>query len=383
MVLSDSTVQDFRQTIEKDWNTLIADWVKIAETPAPTGEEQRRAQIVAELFREYGAETVEQDGLGNVIARTREETSPTLAITAHLDTVFDHSVDHTVSLDDRVIQGPGVGDDSLGLAALVSLLRTLPRRDLGDCLLVATCGTEGEGNLLGSREFLEAFSDQLDFALCLEGHRLSRIDHRSLGTHRIKIRAKSDGGHVWRDETGVNPIEVLSDLIVELKQVTALKKEEGIVNFGMFRGGSAYNTVPYEAELKVEIRVSRHELLSELTAKLEQTVDSFAMDSSLELGIETVSRRPVAEIPREHWLVRSVESVHDQIGLNSRFGAASSDSSVFLDAGVPAVTLGLAEGENKHRPNETIDLSSVRTGQLQLLLSIIEASKQFRRERDR
>lgn len=375
MSLSPSTVDALKNDISDDRMTLISDLVKISQTPAPTFDEEERAQLMVSLFEEYGVDVVDRDDAGNVIGRVQERDVPAVCLVAHLDTVFDRSIDHTVNLDDRVIQGPGVGDDGLGLATLLSVLRLLPKKDLGNLVLLATTGTEGDGNLRGSRHFAQNHSTDIGFTLCLEGHRLGRIDHHSLGTRRVHIDAESDGGHVWRDQTGTNPIEVLGDLVVRIRTLNESYNGSGtdhVINFGMIQGGSAYNTVPYEGELNVEVRSSDTDILMSLINDINEIVDETDGETDVDLSIEQVSERPVSGIGTDHWLVKTIRDVHDQIGVSTELGAASSDSSVFLDAGIPTVTLGLADGANKHRPNETIEIDSLETGQLQVLLSVIE-----------
>jgi len=376
MGLSSSTVESIEETVKADQKTLIADLVKISQTPAPTFDEDERARLVASMFEEYGVDVVDRDDAGNVIGRVKEKDVPAVCLVAHLDTVFDRSVDHTVNLDDRVIQGPGVGDDSLALATLMSVLRNLPDSDAGNLLLVATTGTEGDGNLRGSRHFVNNYEDDIGLALCLEGHRLGRIDHRSLGTRRALISASSEGGHVWRDETGQNPIGVLGELIADIREFdVSPSSDDEVVNLGKIRGGTAYNTVPYEAELSVEVRATTNERLEDLFSSIDKLVDNVARDTSVDLGIKEVSDRPVSGIADDHWLVKTIRDIHDEIGIESTPGAASSDSSLFLDAGIPTVTIGLAHGTNKHRTNETIEIDSLPRGQMQVLLGVIKGKK--------
>ncbi|MFB6226922.1 MAG: M28 family peptidase, partial [bacterium] len=219
--MTESDFESFRQQVRNDRMTLLTDIVNISQTPAPTFDEGERAQLMERRFREEGVDNVYQDPEGNVVAQIKSRDVPAVCLTAHLDTVFDRSVDHTVHVDDREITGPSVGDDSLGLATLLSMIRLLPVDDIGHLILVATTGTEGDGNLRGSRYFVEHCRSDIGFAYCLEGHRLGRIDHWSLGNNRIRISAESRGGHVWRDreKTGRNPIEVIGTLIKRLSEI--------------------------------------------------------------------------------------------------------------------------------------------------------------------
>lgn len=383
MRLTQSDIETYRDRIKNDRMTLLTDIVNISQTPAPTFDEGDRAQLMERRFREEGVDNVYRDPEGNVVAQVKSKDVPAVCLTAHLDTVFDRSVDHTVHVDDREITGPSVGDDSLGLATLLSMLRLLPLDDVGHLILVATTGTEGDGNLRGSRYFVEHCRTDIAFTYCLEGHRLGRIDHWSLGNNRIRITAESRGGHVWRDRsrTGRNPIEVIGGLINRLSQIedeVQTPDEISFINFGMIRGGTAYNTVPYECDLNVEIRSTDSDHLSEMFDRIFETVEEVSRKTDVEITLREVTRRPVSGIDEDHWLVENMEQIHDQLGLNTVTGPASSDSCIFLDEGIPTLTLGLARGENKHRENENLEINSLETGQLQTLAGVLEGVNRIR-----
>ena len=75
----------------------MAEQVKIAEIESPTFAEKVRGEAVMELMRSYGLTDVVMDPSGNVVGRRPGTGSgPTLAIAAHLDTVFPAGTDLTV-----------------------------------------------------------------------------------------------------------------------------------------------------------------------------------------------------------------------------------------------------------------------------------------------
>jgi acetylornithine deacetylase/succinyl-diaminopimelate desuccinylase-like protein len=357
--------------------TLLSDIVKISQTPAPTFEEGERADLLEHRFREEGVDNVRKDPEGNVVAQIKNRDVPAVCLTAHLDTVFDRSVNHTVHIDDRRITGPSVGDDSLGLATLLAVIRLLSPEDVGHLICVATTGTEGDGNLRGTRYFVDHSRTDIGFAYCLEGHKLGRIDHWSLGNNRIRIQVESRGGHVWRDrkKTGENPIEVIGLLINRLRKIEDdIQRDDEIsfINCGMVDGGTAYNTVPYESELNVEIRSTNSDLLEQMFNEIFNTVETISDETDVNINVKEVTRRPVTGIEGDHWLVTSMEDLHSRLEIPSIKGPASSDSCIFLNEGIPTLTLGLARGENKHRTNESLEIDSLEAGQLQVLAGVLE-----------
>ncbi len=380
MTLKEVNLSDLRQDVASDRMNLIADIVKISQTPAPTFDERDRAEVLASRFRELYVDNVYIDPEGNVVAHRKTRDVPPVCVTAHLDTVFDRSVNHTVEVNDRVITGPSVGDDSLGLATLLSIVRLLPPEEPGNLILLGTTGTEGQGNLRGCRYFVENLDDQLGAVLCLEGHGLGRIDYWSLGNIRLRVKATSKGGHVWRDETGPNPIKILSELITRLYQRVEEPNAQdnfGVINAGRIEGGSSFNTVPYSCELDLEIRSDANDLMEKLYDQTMEVIGQTQKQGRLTLSVEEVTRRPVTGLREDHWLVDEVEEIHDELGITSEPGPASSDGCIFIDAGIPTVTLGLARGHHRHHEDEAVELDSMETGQVQVMMALIRSARRL------
>ena len=153
---------------------VVSRTVGIAAIPAPTGSEAVRAGLVAGWWREDGWTDVDVDATGNVWALARPGQGGAVVLAAHLDTVFDADGAHVVREGDGRLLGPGVGDDSVAVAALSavgSLLATAAGRPV---LLLATVGEEGLGNLRGIVAALDGFGAAVEAVLAVEGHYLAR-----------------------------------------------------------------------------------------------------------------------------------------------------------------------------------------------------------------
>ncbi len=134
-------------------NPLIELAISIQQIPAPTFQEAARADFVRLRFLEEGLADVQVDPAGNVLARLPGRSSArSVVISAHLDTVFLPNVDLHVERESGRILAPGIGDNSLGVAALFGLVWALRERHLvlpGDLWLVANVCEEGLGDLRG------------------------------------------------------------------------------------------------------------------------------------------------------------------------------------------------------------------------------------------
>ena len=135
---------------------VIAQVIEIAmaiqQIPAPTFDEGERAEFVRAKFSEAGLSDVEIDPTGNVYGRWAGGDATPLVVSAHLDTVFGRGTNLRLTRTGNRIHGPGIGDNSMGVAALLGLAWTLQARGTrprGDIWFVANTGEEGLGDLRG------------------------------------------------------------------------------------------------------------------------------------------------------------------------------------------------------------------------------------------
>src|SRR3954454_8149359 len=130
---------------------LAGDALALCAIAAPTFAEDERGKDMAERLRAAGA-APRTDATGNVLARFGPADGPAAIVAAHLDTVFPAGTPLDPRRDGDTLHGPGVGDDCLGLAALLHLARHLhdhpPEHPV---LIAATVGEEGLGDLRGAK----------------------------------------------------------------------------------------------------------------------------------------------------------------------------------------------------------------------------------------
>ena len=122
-ILAHPRVVKTLEDIKADDDRAFAEQKRITEIPAPPYKEKLRAEYYLKRFQELGFKDASIDSEGNVIALRKGSGGgrPKLVVSAHLDTVFPEGTDVTVKEKDGAILAPGIGDDSRGLAALLSL----------------------------------------------------------------------------------------------------------------------------------------------------------------------------------------------------------------------------------------------------------------------
>ena len=115
--------------LSQERDRVAALCVAVQQIAAPTDHEEERAAWVRARFDALGLSDVHVDAHRNVHARVpgRDATAPALLVSAHTDTVFPAHTDLSVRHDaaEERIYGPGIGDNSTGVAALLVLEATV------------------------------------------------------------------------------------------------------------------------------------------------------------------------------------------------------------------------------------------------------------------
>jgi tripeptide aminopeptidase len=349
----------------------------ISAVPSATGEETAKSLLVERLFATAGLAT-ERDAIGDVVGvipgrqPSRAESSK-LLVAAHIDTVFPLGTPLEIKRFADRLTGPGVGDNSVAVAAaikLADLLRIAGEVPAVDVLLTGNVGEEGLGNLRGIREVLASRSD-IGAVVALEGHNLGRVTHVAVGSRRFRIIVKGPGGHSWGDFGRPNAIHGLSKLIAELDAIPLPRSPKTTLNVGMITGGVSVNTIAPEASCLLDLRSIDESALRRLSDRVRRLVDRSNRGDAVDYTAESIGERPAGVVAVDSPIVQIAANTLAALGLEPSFDASSTDANVPIAAGIPAVCVGLTTGGNVHRADEYIDLAPIPMGITQLALLTI------------
>jgi acetylornithine deacetylase/succinyl-diaminopimelate desuccinylase-like protein len=344
--------------------------IEIQQIPAPTFEEGERAEFVARAFRDEGLGRVEIDPVGNVYGCLSGENSEKfLVVSAHTDTVFPQHTDLSVRRRAGRISGPGIGDNSLGVAGLFGLLWALQDQKIrlpGDLWLVANVGEEGLGDLYGMHKVVERFGGNPLGYVILEGLAFGRLYHRGLGVKRYKITVNTQGGHSWVDYGMPSAVHELASLVATLLKFKLSKRPRTTMNVGKISGGVSINTIAPSASIELDVRSEDGKVLNQICKKVEQAI-SQAEKSGVKYSVEVIGNREFGEIPRNHPLVKiGVNAIRRQ-GVEPELLIGSTDANAALSKGFPAICIGLANGGAAHTESEFMLTANLPRGLAQLL----------------
>ena len=381
--------------------------IEIQQIPAPPFGEAQRAAFVLAQFQAEGLLDVSSDELGNVYGRfsvgelpdgkfpgakgrgahagaplpPRPASRPgaraaaPLVISAHLDTVFPLDTDLSVRRQPERIYGPGIGDNSLGVAGLFGLLwalRSLPEHaeidehPIGELWLVANVGEEGLGDLRGMRGVVRRFGAQPLAYIILEGMAFGQVYHRALGVQRYRITVQTVGGHSWVDYGRPSAIHELSALVTRLTALPLPTQPRTTLNVGLISGGSGINVIAAQASLELDLRSEGSRALQDLIRRVEALCQT-ANRPGVQVTWEVIGQRPAGKIAVTHPLVQLAKKCVLAQGLEPNLTVGSTDANIPLSLGLPAITIGLSTGYGAHTQGEYINTAPLAQGLAQLV----------------
>ncbi len=364
----------FREGLDEAIEQIIA----IQQIPAPTFAEEARAQYIEERFRAIGLKDVSRDAMHNVYGRLpgRDPNRPPLVLSAHLDTVFPAETDLTVRRDGPFIYGPGIGDNSTGVAGLLLVARAILEHDLShaaDIYFVANVGEEGLGDLCGMRAVVERFGGRATYVV-IEGGLFGRLIHQAVGVRRFRIDVAAPGGHSWGGFGTTSAIHVLGHLIAAFDNLVVPAIPRTTYNVGIIEGGISVNTIANDARLWLDLRSEGANELERLVDQVREIVATMneryiINGEAVQISMHQVGDRPAGSIDRLSPVVVYAEEALQMVSADEiRYIVSSTDANIPLSRGYQAVCLGLTHSGNAHRPDEYIDVTNLPAGLGQLLL---------------
>jgi acetylornithine deacetylase/succinyl-diaminopimelate desuccinylase-like protein len=308
-------------------------------------------------------------------------------VAAHLDTVFPENTNVHVRRDGSVLTGPGIGDNCRGLATLVAIVRVLNRAGVktpGSVTFVANVGEEGLGNLRGMRELLDhTITSPIDRLLAIDGAGLF-VANVEVGSHRYRVTFSGPGGHSYARFGTPNPIQAMGRAIARISQIRVPAQPRTTFSVGRVGGGTAVNAIPTECWMEVDLRSSSAPALAALDAEFRKSVDDGVRDENARGGnvrgvvakVELVGDRVAGRTPETAPIVRAAISVARVLGLAVPLTESSTDASVALARGIPAIAIGAGgTGMGQHTPAETFDTTDAWRGVQYAVLLVVTLSQ--------
>lgn len=344
------------------------DLITLTETPAPPFKEAVKARKYAAMLKEAGVDSVWIDEVGNVIGkRNGRSGKKTVVVEAHLDTVFPEGTDVTVKQKGDTLYAPGVGDDTRGLVAILTVLKGLEKANIetdADVWFVGAVGEEGLGDLRGVKHLFKTAGSKINSYIAVDGDGISEIVHRGLGSYRYRITFKGPGGHSYGAFGIVNPHSALGKAIYYFTGEADKFTRQGTkttYSVSVIGGGTSVNAIPFESWMEIDMRSESPERLNGIDQLLKTAVQRALKEENslkrsgpdLTVDIKKIGDRPSGKIEPTVPLVQRAMAVSTYLGAKPRLDVSSTNANTPISLGVPAITIGSGgKGGNVHSLNE-------------------------------
>jgi tripeptide aminopeptidase len=361
---------------------------------APPFGESKRAEWLAERFRELKLEQVEIDSEGNVLGCYPGDRSRAgqrcVMLSAHIDTVFPLHTPIAPLLEHNRLEAPGACDNGAGVAGILAIAAALGNCGIElpcDLLFAGNVGEEGEGDLRGMRYLYGAspWGEKIGANIVLDGAGCEVVVTQGLGSRRYLVTVKGPGGHSWTDAGTPNPIVVMSRAIAAMSEVALPASPRTTLNIGTIEGGSSVNSIPEFATARFDLRSLDADQLVRLEVELHRAVEDAVLVANAQTAankcsgmvqflIERIGDRPAGRLNDNSPLLKALQAADRHLGIRTEPRVASTDANIPLSLGIPALSIGAGgDGGGIHTRGEWYDASGRELALKRILLLLILA----------
>ena len=363
--------------------------IALTEIEAPPFKEEKRATVFAEYYRDLGMDSVWIDSEGNVLGLLLgSEGKQTVALDAHLDTVFPEGTNVKVRIENDTLYAPGIGDDTRGLSMLLTILETIKTNNIqpkDNLLFVGSVGEEGLGDLRGVKHLFRENGPQIDSWIAIDGGNIGRVNNKGLGSYRYRVTFKGPGGHSWGAFGLGNPHHALGEAIgnfVRAADIYTAKGPKTSYNVGVISGGTSINSIPFESVMEIDIRSTDPIRLEAMEGLLKKAVRKALTHQNelkrqgpeLTVKIDKIGNRPSGELSDTLPLIQRTLAATTHFGAEPFLTRGSTNSNIPITKGIPSVTIGRGgNGGKAHSLGEWwINEEGYKAIQLALLIVLSE-----------
>src|SRR5690349_4884633 len=370
-VQEDLRVKTAFDSIDKDRDAILREWIAITEINAPSKQEQERAKYIESLLRKHKLE-IRYDSAGNLIA-TRKGTGggPVTVFDAHMDTVFQPGLKIKATVRDGRVYAPGIGDDTRNIEALLATIRALDAANIktkGDLVFLFT--TDEEAGMTGAKQYTKDNKGKVDYYVALDGG-YEGFTYAGIGINWYRHHFIGPGGHTRSRTPPYSATLPLARAIARIYELKVPSNPSSNLNIGMLGGSEVVNAKASDAWFTVDLRSTSNDVIADLEKKIAAIVDEEAKRAGVTVKTDIISTSPAAVLPgnRDSNLVKIAEAVHRAMGLDPPIGnAGSNNSSAALLQGITSISTGAGPCNDSHALTENCEIEPLYRGIKKILL---------------
>jgi acetylornithine deacetylase len=385
-----------------DRDRLVETASRMINVHSFTGDEQRMAELMTQLYDQIGLQTQWQqveENRANALGTWRGAGgAPSLMFNGHMDTSYSGrepwlravpGFQPSAFVEEGRLYGLGISNMKGALACYVEAVRALQDAGVrlrGDVLIAAVCGeiektqfgdaqgAQYRGYAAGSR-YLVSHGGVAD--MCLLGEPTEgKVVLGHFGALWLRIRVHGNFIHTAfsegkQDQNSILRAHELLDAIRrwiptwENDPANAYRGTKAIVNVGAIQGGFGWRVsrTPHHTDVFLDVRVPPTKQMGLARREVLDFVRSLA-DAHPAWGVEgeVYVSAPGAEIEEGHPLVAAIDACHDAV-----FGGRPerdvtrwfSDASALTRYGIPTVNYGTSTGLMDVEKGENLEIDGL------------------------
>lgn len=328
---------------------LTTDLMKFRTTKENPKELKRCVDFVAKQLPKHLHITKGiNKGKPYIIATVKKTKKPKLLLTGHLDVVEAKPELFKPKIKQGKIFGRGSLDMKAGTAIAIQLLKEEKEKDIG---LMLTTDEE-----IGGHDGMGYLAKQWKPKLVLSVEPAEqKITIKEKGVLWLKIKTKGKSAHGSKPWLGENAIEKLIQKYQQIKKMFPNpneKKWQATINLGVIKGGEAYNQVPGEAEMGIDIRYTEKDDVNKILKKIKKIKD---------IQIEVAQKQPMLNTDKKNFYIKKLKQVAEKVTkqkMEFRNQTGASDIRYFGEKGIPSADFGPL-GKGEHAKDEWVSIKSM------------------------
>ncbi|MGB9694875.1 MAG: YgeY family selenium metabolism-linked hydrolase [Caldisericaceae bacterium] len=291
---------EIKSLVEK-YNSEIKEFAQeIVRTKSYSEHEGALVKLLESKMKELGFDEVIIDKTGNIIGRIGNGSTK-IMYDAHIDTVEAedrenwHFDPFGGEIKDGRLYGRGSSDEKVAIGCMIYGARILKEIGIPENVSLYVMGSVQEENCDGL-SMTYTFNEVIkpDFVVLGEPTSLDVYrGHR--GRVELEITVKGKSAHAAHPDKGDNAIYKMAKTIVNIEKLTETFKEDAFLGKGtavvshIESKESSINSVPYEAKIYIDRRLTKGETKESAIKELETTLVDKANSEIKVLNYEAVS----------------------------------------------------------------------------------------------